>query len=136
MTQDTRPITTAAKAPTAVEQNTLKRRGVGLRACDRERACPGYTLFAPCFAQNRTVFLIDLQGEVVHTWTMPYAPGLGGYLTGRGTLVYNGRTSEDGFFRSKGERFWKPTGTARFSGRCVTPIITTTGSCSATATSC
>ena len=97
MTQDTRPITTAAKAPTAVEQNTLKRRGVGLRACDRERACPGYTLFAPCFAQNRTVFLIDLQGEVVHTWTMPYAPGLGGYLTGRGTLVYNGRTSEDGF---------------------------------------
>ena len=81
MGQDMHPITTAAKAPTAVEQNTLKRRGVGLRAWDRERACPGYTLFAPCFAQNRTVFLIDLQGEVVHTWTMPYAPGLGGYLT-------------------------------------------------------
>ena len=64
--------------PIAVEQNTLKRRGVGLRACDPERACPGYTLFAPCFEQNRTVFLIDLQGSVVHTWRMPYAPGLGG----------------------------------------------------------
>ena len=88
---------TAAKASTAVEQNTLKRRGVGLRAWDAERACPGYTLFAPCFEQNRTVFLIDLQGSVVHTWTMPYAPGLGGYLTERGTLIYNGRTLENGF---------------------------------------
>jgi hypothetical protein len=57
-----------------VEQNTLKRRGVGLRACDPERACPGFTLFAPVFEQNRTVYLIDLQGEVVHTWQLPYAP--------------------------------------------------------------
>src|SRR6516162_7554790 len=48
-----------------VEQNTLKRRGVGLRACNPERACPGFTLFTPRFEQNRTVYLIDLQGEVV-----------------------------------------------------------------------
>src|SRR5712664_2592301 len=88
MAQEISPIATAAKASTAVERNTLKRRGVGLRACDTERACPGYTLFAPCFPQNRTVFLIDLQGSVVHTWAMPYAPGLGGYLTERGTLIY------------------------------------------------
>ena len=40
MTREISPIATAAKASTAVEQNTLKRRGVGLRACDRERACP------------------------------------------------------------------------------------------------
>ena len=64
-----------------VEQNTLKRRGVGLRACDSERVCPGFTLFGPIFEQNRTVYLIDLQGEVVHTWQMPYAPGLAGSLT-------------------------------------------------------
>jgi hypothetical protein len=37
-----------------------------------------------------TVYLIDLGGEVVHTWCMPY-PALSGYLTERGTLVYNGR---------------------------------------------
>lgn len=80
-----------------VEQNTLKRRGVGLRAYDTDRACPGFTLFAPHFKQNRTVYLVDLQGEVVHTWEMPYAPGLSGYLTERGTLFYNGRTEEDGF---------------------------------------
>jgi uncharacterized protein (UPF0248 family) len=80
-----------------VEQNTLKRRGVGLRVCDADRASPGLTLFAPHFAQNKNVYLIDLQGEVVHTWNMPYPPGLSGYLTERGTLFYNGRTSEDNF---------------------------------------
>ena len=77
----------------AIEQNTLKRRGVGLRAREPERAFPGFTLFAPHFVQNTNVYLIDLQGEVVHTWNMPYPPGLSGYLTERGTLFYNGRTS-------------------------------------------
>ena len=41
MTREIGPIATAGKAPMPVEQNTLKRRGVGLRACDRVRACPG-----------------------------------------------------------------------------------------------
>ena len=81
----------------AVEQNTLKRRGVGLRALDRERASPGFTLFAPHFVQNRTVYLIDLEGNVVHTWEMPYPPGMSGYLTERGTFFYNGRTPEENF---------------------------------------
>jgi hypothetical protein len=81
----------------AVEQNALKRRGVGLRACNLELASPGLTLFAPHFLDNRTVYLVDLHGEVVHTWQLPYAPGLSGYLTDRGTLVYNGRTPEQSF---------------------------------------
>ena len=54
------------------------------------RAFPGLTLFAPHFVENRSVYLIDLQGEIIHTWTMPYPPGLSGYLTERGTLFYNG----------------------------------------------
>jgi arylsulfotransferase ASST len=80
-----------------IEQNAIKRAGVGLRAYDPDRACPGFTLFAPHFAQNRTVYLIDLEGTVAHTWQMPYAPGLSGYLTERGTLFYNGRTEENSF---------------------------------------
>jgi hypothetical protein len=80
-----------------VEQNTLKRRGVGLRTFDAERTSPGFTLFAPLFMQNRNVYLIDPQGTAVHTWTMPYAPGLSGYLTERGTLFFNGRTPESSF---------------------------------------
>ena len=31
----------------SVEQNKIKRSGIGLRACDRDRAFEGFTLFAP-----------------------------------------------------------------------------------------
>ena len=41
-----------------IEQNTLKRRGVGLKACNAKRAYPGFTLFAPLFVESRTVYLI------------------------------------------------------------------------------
>jgi len=81
----------------AVEQNTLKRRGVGLLASDPERAFSGFTLFAPLFVDNRNVYFIDLHGSIVHIWEMPYSPGLSGYLTERGTLFYNGRTPESSF---------------------------------------
>ena len=77
-----------------VEQIKLKRAGVGLRALDRERAFPGFTLFAPQSGGGK-VYLIDLDGNVVHTWQMPYAPGNSGYLTERGTLFYNGKVIED-----------------------------------------
>jgi uncharacterized protein (UPF0248 family) len=86
-----------SQAMPELEQNTLKRRGVGLRACEPKRAFAGFTLFAPHFVESRTVYLLDLQGEVVHTWNMPYPPGLSGYLTERGTLFFNGRTSEQSF---------------------------------------
>jgi hypothetical protein len=43
------------------------------------------------------VYLIDLHGKVVHTWRMPYAPGLYGYLTEKGTLFYNGKIPNDTF---------------------------------------
>jgi hypothetical protein len=77
-----------------VEQLKLKRAGVGLRACDPERACPGYTLFAPINGGG-TVYLLDLHGDVAHTWALPYPPGLSGYLTERGTLFYNGKILEE-----------------------------------------
>jgi len=71
------------KVMAAVEQNALKRRRIGLVACDPDRASPGFTLFAPHFVENRAVYLIHLQGRVVHGWNMPYPPGLSGYLTDR-----------------------------------------------------
>src|SRR5690242_19974629 len=64
----------AAAARTGVDQNPIRRRGVGLRALDPDRACPGLTLFAP--AGGTDVYLIDLKGSVVHQWKMPYRPGL------------------------------------------------------------
>jgi hypothetical protein len=80
---------------TRVQQLKAKRAGVGLRAHDPERACPGYTLIAP-HTTERTVYLVDLEGRVEHTWELPYPPGLYGYLSPRGTLIYNARTDESG----------------------------------------
>jgi hypothetical protein len=122
-----------------VEQNALKRRGVGLRTCDPERACPGFTLFAPVFEQNRTVYLINLQGELVHSWLLPYAPGLSGYLTERGTLLYNGRTSENNFlsrFPFKGGVVLEADWNGKCCGNYATQTTTTSESCCATETCC
>jgi len=80
---------------TAVDQNPIRRRGTGLRALDVDRASAGLTLFAS--AGEGTVYLIDLHGTVVHTWKMPYPPGLYGYLTEKGTLFYNGQIPNETF---------------------------------------
>ena len=77
-----------------VEQNKAKRAGTGLRAYDPDRAFPGFTLFAPQ-SGGGIVYLIDLEGNVLHTWRMPYPPGNYGYLTEQGTLFYNGKTFEN-----------------------------------------
>ncbi|HVX30350.1 MAG TPA: aryl-sulfate sulfotransferase [Nitrolancea sp.] len=90
---------------TSVEQIKGKRAGVGLRASDPALAAPGYTLFAP-LTGGGAVYLIDLQGEIVHQWRMPYSPGLYGRLTEHGTLIYNGKVPEESerFIADKG---WK-----------------------------
>jgi hypothetical protein len=82
----------AAGSPASggIEPNTIKRRGVGFRGYDPDRAFPGFTLFAPFSNTNKTVYLIDLQGNVIHSWDMPYPPFYG-YLTDRGTLFCNGK---------------------------------------------
>src|SRR6266849_7967123 len=79
-----------------VEQIKLKRFGTGLRACDRDRACPCFTLFTPQ-SGGGNVYLVDLEGKIIHTWRMPYVPGNYGYLTERGTLFYNGQIPNDTF---------------------------------------
>jgi hypothetical protein len=101
----------------AIEPITIKRRGVGFRGMDRARAYPGFTLFAPIAATNRTVYLIDMEGKVVHRWEMPYAPGLHGYLTERGTLFYNGKIpSETHLGKAVRSRTACRCGTATFIG--------------------
>ena len=81
----------ASSAQPPLERLTIRRRGVGLRGYDPERAFAGFTLFSPLSSSNKTVYLVDMLGNVVHTWTMPYPPGQSGYLTERGTLFYNGQ---------------------------------------------
>jgi hypothetical protein len=85
-----------SKPGTVVDQNPIRRRGTGLRALDRARTSPGLTLFAPMNGDG-TVYLVDLNGKIVHAWRMPYPPGLYGYLTEKGTLFYNGKIPNDTF---------------------------------------
>jgi hypothetical protein len=79
-----------------IEPNTVKRRGTGLRGYDAQRAAPGFTLFTPLLGGG-LVYLVDMQGTLVHTWQLPHPPGAYGYLTGRGTLFYNGNVPSDTF---------------------------------------
>lgn len=77
-----------------VEQQKILRMRTGLTACDPSRAQPGYTLFAPMYGDG-SVYLIDMDGRVVHTWCLPYRPGLCGHLLGNGHLLYGGKILED-----------------------------------------
>src|SRR5712692_1708633 len=73
-----------------IDQNPIRRRGTGLRALDPARTSPGLTLFSPMDGSG-IVYLIDLDGNVVQTWKMPYPPGLFSDLTEKGTLFYSGQ---------------------------------------------
>ena len=77
-----------------VDQQRVRRTRVGLIAHDPARAQPGYTLFTPMFSDG-TVYLVDMGGDVVHTWRLPYRPGLYGYLLDNGHLFYSGKVMED-----------------------------------------
>jgi hypothetical protein len=78
---------------TTIEPNTIKRRGTGFRGYDPQRVSPGSTLFT----SGNTVYLVDVRGNQEHSWTLPYQAGLYGYLTERGTLLYNGNLSTGRF---------------------------------------
>ncbi|MBN2446317.1 MAG: aryl-sulfate sulfotransferase, partial [Phycisphaerae bacterium] len=47
--------------------------------------CDGHTLLAPMM--SKTTYLIDIQGNVVHTWESEYAPGQSVYLLDNGHLL-------------------------------------------------
>ena len=85
------------------QQSRRRAMRTGLTALDEERACPGYTLYAPCYGSGQ-VYLIDLHGVEVHQWDLPYPPGLYGYLLPNGNLFYEGKVKDETW-----ERFpsWK-----------------------------
>lgn len=74
---------------TAVDQVTQRRRGVGLIAHDPAMSAGGYTLMAPQTAAGK-VYLIDMDGEVVHQWQMPLRAGRHAVILPNGNLGYNG----------------------------------------------
>src|SRR5918911_5731800 len=79
---------------TSVDQQKIRRTRTGLIAHDPDLAQPGYTLFTPMYGDG-TVYLIDMAGEIVHRWQMPYRPGLYAHLLDNGHLLYGGKVMED-----------------------------------------
>ncbi len=64
-------------------------------------ASAGYTLFAPL--QSETTYLIDLDGEVVHSWTGEYRPGNSAFLRDNGNLVRCAREPKNSVFQGGGQ---------------------------------
>ena len=89
------------------DQTRRRSTRTGLTALDRDRACPGYVLYAPMSGPG-DVYLLNLNGEEVHHWRMPDPPGLYGYLLPNGNLFYGGKLRDDGWNRFQS---WK-----RFKG--------------------
>lgn len=63
-------------------------------------AFDGYTLVMPLVSTK--VHLVDLEGEVVHTWETGLAPGGWCYLLDDGSLLHTGRQDTDPKFRGGG----------------------------------
>ncbi|WP_052182550.1 aryl-sulfate sulfotransferase [Rhizobium sp. YS-1r] len=73
----------------ANDQVTIRRRATGLTLHDRSRSAGGYTLFAPQTAAG-AVYLVDIDGDIAHQWTMPVRAGRDAVILANGNLGYNG----------------------------------------------
>src|SRR6516162_1271428 len=117
--------TAAQEAPVSpseptIERLTIRRRGVGLRGYDPKRAFTGFTLFSPLPTTNKTVYLVDMLGNVAHTWNMPYPPGQSGYSpsAGRCSTTARSRTRATlGRLPTGAAPRWKWIGGDGFCGR-------------------
>ncbi|MFJ9549194.1 aryl-sulfate sulfotransferase [Streptomyces erythrochromogenes] len=76
-----------------VDQNTLRRRGVGLIAHDPERSHGGYTLYTPITSAGE-IHLVDIEGRTAHTWNSPHPPGRQAQLLPNGNLFYAAKDTD------------------------------------------
>ncbi|RVX73835.1 hypothetical protein B0A52_02725 [Exophiala mesophila] len=72
-----------------MEQNALKRRGVGLTGVDKTRSFGGYTLFCPLTSD--VAYLVNIDGNQVHSWKLPGRVGRHARILPNGNLAVNTR---------------------------------------------
>jgi len=72
----------------------------GIRV-NTDRALRGYTLFAPLTSD--TTYLVDMEGQVVQTWTSDLAPSAWLYMRENGNVVRGGREPETSGFGGGGQ---------------------------------
>ncbi len=70
----------------------MRPRTTGLWHYDKDKATGGYTLMSPLHAQE--TYLVDMNGEVVHSWSHPLVPGNYAYLLENGNLLWSGETPD------------------------------------------
>ena len=62
----------------------------GILKYEKGKAFEGYTLFSPMIG-SKTTYLMDMEGNIVHTWECEYQPGLYAELLPNGNLLRGGR---------------------------------------------
>lgn len=67
---------------------------------NRSDACPGYTLFAPL--GNTNTYLVDIDGNVVHSWASDYMPANSVFLLDNGDLLRCSKAEGNQRFGSRG----------------------------------
>jgi len=65
---------------------TALTRKFGVTKYNKEKALNGYTLLAPLW--NKYAWLIDMEGNIVHRWTLNKRPGDFTELLPNGNLLY------------------------------------------------
>lgn len=73
--------------------STAKKKKKGVTIYEPSRAFDGYTLFAPLGGYN--VWLINMQGKVVHHWALKRQPCFYARLLPTGNLLYQGREEKN-----------------------------------------
>lgn len=70
-----------------MEQNTLKRRALGLTGVDKEKSFGGYVLYSPL--TSSTARLVDIDGKEMHSWDLPGRIGRHCRILPNGNLAVN-----------------------------------------------
>ena len=86
----------AGEAPEAGRDEVQR----GLLLHEKGQPQPGYTLFTP--VESEMVYLVDLEGEVVHTWDTGYPFGGAVYLLEDGVILRGGRKENNPRFHGGG----------------------------------
>lgn len=96
-------FTIAFCAPMVFSQNIQKSDPRSSRGLIRNlpQAFQGYTIVSPLRSTN--TFLVDMKGEVVHTWKGGYTPTFGVYLLDNGNLLRAGHDPNNFYYREGGQ---------------------------------
>lgn len=68
----------------------VRRKLEGVTYYDPAKAFNGYTLLTPMGSTD--AWLINIEGEIVHHWRLPYLPGMHGTFLENGNFLYAGQT--------------------------------------------